>query len=80
MRLRSWLLPALAVLRRPRLWGIAVAQLARLAPPGWWRQPPFLPLPDPAYLRFRLETAYGDERAPEPQDVVSYLEWCREFG
>lgn len=69
---------ALAVAVRPSLWGTGLVQLARLAAPGWWRRPPHLPLPDPAYLRFRLQTAYGDpDRPPEPADVVSYLHWCR---
>lgn len=67
-----------AVLVRPSLWAVAVVQLFRLARPGWWRQWPLLPLPDPGYLRFRLQTAYGDEnREPEPADVVTYLHWCR---
>jgi hypothetical protein len=66
-----------AVLARPALWGTAVVQLLRLARPGWWRRWPPLPLPDPAYLRFRLQTQYGEEREPEPGDVVAYLEWCR---
>ena len=34
------------------------------------------PLPDPAYLRFRLETQYGTDRAPDPDDIVTYLHWC----
>jgi hypothetical protein len=71
---------ALAVVRRPGLWRVAVAQALRLAAPGWWRRWPPLPLPDPAYLRFRLQTAYGDpDRGPGPEDVVAYLEWCRRF-
>jgi hypothetical protein len=72
---------ALAVARRPWLWAIAVTQLARLSPKGWWRRWPPLPVPDPAYLRFRLQTQYGDpDRQPEPADVVAYLEWCRSYG
>lgn len=72
---------ALAVAMRPRLWGVAVAQLWKLAAPGWWRRWPPLPLPDPGYLRFRLQTAYGDpDRPPEPADVVAYLDWCRQFA
>jgi hypothetical protein len=77
----GWMGPAaLAVAVRPRLWGVAVTQALRLAAPGWWRRWPPLPLPDPAYLRFRMQTAYGDpEAAPAPPDVVAYLEWCRRF-
>ncbi len=76
---RAWALRATAaVARRPELWATAVRQLGVLAPPGWWRRAPWLPTPDPAYLRFRLQTAYGDpERRPEPADVVTYLHWCR---
>jgi hypothetical protein len=60
------------------LWGTAISQALRLAAPGWWRHAPFLPLPDPAYLRFRMVTAYGDPgHEPEPGDVVTYLQWCR---
>jgi hypothetical protein len=77
----AWVVRAVvAVALRPSLWGAAVTQVRRLAGPGWWRRRPFLPLPDPAYLRFRLETAYGDgEREPEVADVVTYLRWCRDL-
>lgn len=67
-----------AVAARPTLWRTAVRQLLVLAPPGWWREPPRLPLPDPAYLRFRMQTMYGDaDHEPEPDDLVTYLRWCR---
>ena len=69
---------AVAVLRRPSLWGTALVQLFRLAPTGWWHRRPFLPIPDPDYLRFRMETAYGrGDHAPEPVDVITYLRWCK---
>lgn len=46
---------------------------------GWHRRPPFLPLPDPTYLRWRMATAYGDERAVPPlEDVVRFARWRRE--
>ncbi|HEX4979989.1 MAG TPA: hypothetical protein VFV35_07985, partial [Acidimicrobiales bacterium] len=46
---RGWLARgALAVLAHPSLWSTAVIQLGRLAPRGWWRRTPFLPLPDAA--------------------------------
>jgi hypothetical protein len=66
--------------RRPGLWPVALRQAARLARPGWWRRPPFLPLPDADYLRFRLETQYGAGGEADPLDVVEYLEWCREMS
>ncbi len=75
-----WVAVATAVIRRPALWATAAVQVRRLARPGWWRQRPFLPVPDAAYLRFRLETQYGNDRSPEPADVVTYLRWCRAFG
>ena len=55
--------------------------MLRLAPRGWWRTKPFLPLPDRAYLRFRLQTQYGDSsHEPAPRDLVAYLEWCRSYS
>lgn len=67
-----------AVARRPRLWPAALRQGRRLAPRRWWARPPFLPTPDREWLRFRAETQYGDpDRAPEPDDVVTWLEWSR---
>lgn len=66
-----------AVAARPSLWAVAGRQAVRLAPDGWWRRPPFVPRPDPEYLRFRLQTQYGDPgHDPEPADVVAYLRWC----
>jgi hypothetical protein len=62
---------------RPGLWPTAVRQLWLLARPGWWRRPPYLPVPDAAYLDFRLHTAYGSgERVPGGRDVVDWLRWC----
>jgi hypothetical protein len=61
---------------RPHLWWVAARQVVRLARPRWWRRAPFLPLPETEYLRFRLETAYGEIVAPRPADLVAYLEWC----
>jgi hypothetical protein len=72
----GWLRAFLAVVVRPRLWWVAARQAARIARAHWWRRAPFLPLPDAEYLRFRLETAYGEVTAPRPADLVGYLEWC----
>ena len=70
----------LEVLRRPFLWPTAALQLRRLTPNRWWRRWPPLPLPDRAWVRFRLQTAYGDpDHEPPPEDVVAWLEWCRQW-
>lgn len=67
------------MLRRPGLWATAVAQGLRMTRRGWWRRAPFLPLPDPDYVRFRLQTAYGTSGEPSAEDVIAYLRWCRDF-
>jgi hypothetical protein len=79
-RPRFWTGAALAVTRHPRLWATAVVQAGRLARPQWWRHPPFLPVPHREYLRHRLETQYGPDHEPEPHDVITYLEWCRQMN
>ena len=75
-----WLAVTLHLARRPSLWSTAWSQVFRLAAPGWWRRAPFLPLPEAGYLAFRMETQYGNEKDPDPADVVTYLRWCRAFG
>ena len=76
----AWLVRgAFALLAHPGLWSTGLRQVAVLARPGWWRRPPFLPLPDADYLRFRLETAYGGagDQPMASQDLLAYLRWCR---
>ena len=51
-----------------------------MAPSRWWRRAPFLPVPSPAYVRFRLETQYGtspgqDVTSRVARDVLKYLQW-----
>ncbi|HYA68196.1 MAG TPA: hypothetical protein VED63_05635 [Acidimicrobiales bacterium] len=67
-----------SVVGRPWLAPAALAEGLRLARPGWWRQPPFLPLPDRALWHFRMETAYGGtgDVSPPVADVRSFLHWC----
>ena len=80
LRARAVVDAAAAVVVRPWLWGTALRQVLVLATPAWWRRRPFLPLPDPAYVAFRLQTMYGDPaHRPVPADVVAYLRWCRGF-
>jgi hypothetical protein len=71
---------ASAVLVRPGLWSVALRQVFRMAGHRWWRHRPFLPVPAPAYARFRAVTQYGDPDASPPADaVVTWLEWVRRF-
>jgi hypothetical protein len=45
---------------------------------GWWRTAPFLPLPHPEYLAWRLHTAYGEEReVPPVEDIIRFARWRR---
>jgi hypothetical protein len=45
---------------------------------NWWRQRPFLPVPDRSYLHWRMYTAYGDEAAVPPmRDVIRFARWRR---
>jgi hypothetical protein len=67
-----------AVLGRPGLWPTALRQAFLLAPPGWWRRAPFLPLPGADYAAMRATIQYGDPKhSIEPQDLLKYLSWCR---
>jgi hypothetical protein len=58
--------------------GLALLRVAwRFRSRGWYRRFPFLPLPARDYLRWRMYTAYGDERfVPPPEDVVKYARWA----
>ncbi len=45
----------------------------------WFRRSPFLPIPPPEYIRWRMYTAYGDENAVPPiRDVIRFARWRRE--
>ncbi len=66
-----------AVVRRPDLWSTAAQAAVGLAPRGWWRRAPFLPLPDRDWMHFRLVTAYGGDGSTPMRaaDLVTWLEW-----
>lgn len=76
----SWA-TVMAVAVRPVLWRPALRALRSLAPRGWWRRRPFLPIPDPGYMAFRMQTQYGGDGTipPAPDDVVEYLRWLRRW-
>lgn len=75
----KWVLRIVGALaRRPDLLPTALIQALRLAPRGWWRTAPFLPVPASDYLRFRAVTAYGDpSREPDVDDVITWLSWSK---
>ena len=80
MNAGNFLRICVAVVMRPALWITATRQGLRLARRGWWKTPPFLPLPSPAYLEFRITTQYGAANATlEIADVIDYLKWCRDW-
>ncbi len=69
-----------AVARQPRLWPVAARAFASLVPVRWWSRPPFLPVPDRDWLRFRLETAYGGDGTPPASagdDLATWLHWLK---
>jgi hypothetical protein len=46
---------------------------------GWYSRFPFLPIPDRAYVRWRMYTAYGDYDAiPPAEEVERYARWAAE--
>ena len=67
-------------LLRPRLAADLLAAAWAFRRRSWWTRPPFLPLPDRTYLRWRMYTAYGEEDAvPPARDVERFARWRREL-
>ena len=66
------------LLRRPWLLPLFLSSAWAFRRRKWYRQSPFLPLPSEAYMRWRLDTAYGDPEADPPLDeVVRFMKWAR---
>jgi hypothetical protein len=65
---------------RPRLAADLILAAWAFRRRQWWKRPPFLPLPDPIYLRWRMYTAYADEQAIPPiDDVIRFARWRRDL-
>jgi hypothetical protein len=58
--------------------GLALVRVGwRFRRRGWYRRPPFIPLPDADYVRWRMHTAYGhDGVVPPASDVIRYARWA----
>lgn len=64
-------------MRRPRSLVWLVAAAWRFRATGWYRRPPFLPLPPPAYLAWRFDTAYGEtDPVPDADEIERFLAWA----
>lgn len=77
----GWLGLSLGLARRavvsPRLARDLLVVLWRFRRRRWFLRPPFLPLPSRDYVRWRMYTAYGDERAVPPvADMIRYAHWA----
>ena len=62
---------------------IALGLACQLSAPSleMWSRRPFLPLPDPDWMAFRMTTAYGDPSAPlVVDDVITWLRWSKSLG
>ena len=66
---------------RPRLLAAMLRAAWRFRARGWWRRPPFLPIPPREYMEWRMHTAYGDgDRAPTMVELTRYMRWAnRQF-
>jgi len=66
--------------RRPARWGGAVRAAWRFAAPRWWRHPPFLPVPDPAWWTMRCEVACGVPDARfDDDEMVGFVRWVSQM-
>ena len=73
--------PVLRLALRPRLLLLLVRAGWRFRSRGWYRRPPFLPLPPAEYMDWRMHTAYGEEEAlPSPRELERYLRWVLRMG
>ena len=71
---------ARVVVRHPGLAWEALRLAVATAPPGWFRKPPFAPLPEPEYRDWRLATAYGSPGGtPTEREVEEFLRWRRDL-
>jgi len=65
-----------AAFTRPKLLLPLLGAAWRFRRRDWYRRPPFLPLPSAEYMRWRMHTAFGNERTePSAAELEAYLKW-----
>jgi hypothetical protein len=68
-------------LHRPGLLASMARAAWRFRARGWWRRPPFLPVPPRDYVEWRLHTAYGDDgREPTAAELHGFLRWANRMS
>lgn len=77
----SWLRVAAALslrsVRHPSVASDLLRVAWRFRRRDWYRRFPFLPLPAPEYVRWRMHTAYGDSNAtPTARELERYARWA----
>jgi hypothetical protein len=78
--LRLTLTLALRAAPRPRLAAALLGVAWRFRARDWYRRFPFLPVPDPTYVRWRMYTAYGAADAvPAAADIEHYALWSERY-
>lgn len=63
-------------LGRPRVFASLLRAAWRFRARGWWRRPPFLPVPPREFIAWRLHTAYGEDASPTVDELARYLRWA----
>ena len=71
-----YLTMAALAFRRPRTIPYLLQAAWAFRARAWYLLPPFLPVPPQSYMRWRMETAYGDPSAvPNDDEIERYLRW-----
>lgn len=66
--------------RRPWLIPTMLATTWAFRANGWYRRPPFLPVPSMAYVKWRMDTAYGEGiTVVRSAELERYLRWGSEM-
>lgn len=75
--LRLTLALSLRALRHPSLAADLIRVSWHFRNRHWYLRPPFLPIPDRSYVRWRMDTAYGSPDAVPPvSDAERYVRWA----